>query len=397
MDAVKESVLKRIDGLEEEAIALLAELVRTNSVNPPGDTRKMVDVIVQKAKTFTENIEIVAKEEEAPNIFITLNPGGRPQLLYNGHMDTVPIGEENAWKHAPFAAEREGNLMFGRGVADMKGGLSAMMMAAKALAVEKVPLTGSLVLNFVCDEETGGDRGAKYLMENSYYSPDMVVVGEITNHNGIAIGEKGVAVYSLSTKGRTAHASTPWNGINAIEKMVRILSRLDTDVIADFKNRPSGKLPPASMNFGTIQGGVSFNVVADSCNVLIDRRTLPHESIDEVTREIQNVIDAVRKDDPDVDATLQLLGSGASFETAPDQQICTIAKQTLDELQLESEFVGYEQVSDGRFFAEKGIPTILIGPGIAGTAHTPDEQLELDQYLEAIKIYALLAINALGG
>jgi len=395
MDDSKRRVLRRIDELKDEAIELLADLVKADSVNPPGDTRKVIDVLVRKAKTFTQNYEVVASDETAPNIFIALNPGGRPQLLYNGHLDTVPIGEESSWEVAPFGAHVDGNLMYGRGVADMKGGDAAMLMAAKALELEEVPLKGSLVVNFVSDEETGSARGAQYLMENNFYSPDMVVVGEITNGNSIAIAEKGVVVYLLSTTGRTAHASTPWAGVNAIEKMVKILYRLHLRLNEAFKTRPSGSLPPATINFGTIQGGVSFNVVADACNVLIDRRILPSETVESATQEIQRIIDEVKKEDPEVEATLQVLGTGPPFETSPDQIICKLAKKTLEELNLPSEFVGYEQVSDGRVFAEKGIPTILIGPGIAQQAHTPNEHLELDQYMDAIKIYALLAINAL--
>lgn len=396
MDELKERVVKHVDKIKDEAIEFLADLVRAESVNPPGDTRKAIDVIVKKAKTFTENCEVVASDEAAPNIFVTLNPGARPQLLYNGHLDTVPIGEKDNWRVDPFGGQIEGNLMYGRGVADMKGGDAAMLMAAKVLEMEKVPLKGSLVLNFVSDEETGGARGAGYLMENNFYSPDMVVVGEITNKNGIATAEKGVVVYSLTTKGRTAHASTPWAGISAIEKMVKILYQLDMRLTEAFKTRPSGTLPPATINFGTIQGGVSFNVVADACNVLIDRRTLPGETPESATQEIQEIINEVKKGDPDVDANLSVYGSGPGFETSPDEQICQLAKRTLEELSFPSEFVGYEQVSDGRFFASKGIPTILIGPGIAQQAHTPNEHLELDQFIDAIKIYALLAINALG-
>lgn len=396
MNEIKERVIKRVDELKDEAIELLADLVKADSVNPPGDMRKVADVIVNKARTFTQNSEIIAADETVPNIFITLNPDSRPQLLYNGHMDTVPTGDKSNWKFDPFGAVIEGNLMYGRGVADMKGGVGAMLMAAKALAVESVPLKGSLVVNFVGDEEIGGARGAGYLMDSGHYSPDMVVVGEITNNNGIAIGEKGVAIFSLSTKGRTAHASTPWAGVSAIEKMVKILYRLQERLGEVFKTRDSGILPPASMNIGTIQGGVSFNVVADSCDVVIDRRTLPGETPESVTQEIQDIIDEVRREDPDIDATLQLMGSGNPFETSPDEKICRIAKKTLDEMGMNSDFVGYEQVSDGRFFADKGIPTILIGPGIARRAHTPDEHLELDQYIDAIKVYALLAMNALG-
>jgi succinyl-diaminopimelate desuccinylase len=396
MDALKTKVLKRIEGSRDEAIELLADLVKAESVNPPGDTRKTVEVIKRTAATFTENVEVVSLEETVPNVFVTLNPGARPQLLYNGHLDTVPVGNEANWEMDPLGAVIKENAMYGRGVADMKGGVAAMLMAAKAIAVEKVPLKGSLVLSFVGDEETGGMKGAGYLMEKGHYSPDMVVVGEITNDSGIAIAEKGIAVYALTTKGKTAHGSTPWVGVNAIDKMVKILHRIQTRLVPALSRRESGFLPPATMNIGTIQGGVSFNVVADACEVVIDRRTLPGETAQGVTQEIQDVIDEVKKEDPEVDVSLVPLAAAAPFETSPDETVCRLAQVTMKELGRPTDFVGYEQVCDGRFFSEKGIPTIIIGPGIAKKAHTPNENLELNQYLDAIKVYALLAMNAVG-
>jgi succinyl-diaminopimelate desuccinylase len=395
MDALKARVLQRIEGSRGEAIELLADLVKAQSVNPPGDTRAAAAVVTRMAGTFTESVEVVSCEETIPNVFVTLNPGARPQLLYNGHLDTVPVGDVSHWEVDPFGALVRENRMFGRGVADMKGGVAAMLMAAKALAVENVPLKGSLVLSFVGDEETGGTKGAGYLMENGYYAPDMVVVGEITNNSGIAIAEKGVAVYVLTTKGKTAHGSTPWFGVNAIDKMVKILCRLQTDLVPALNRRESGFLPLASMNIGTIKGGVSFNVVADTCEVVIDRRTLPVESIDAVTQEIQQIIDEVKREDPEVDASLSRLAYAPPFETRPDETLCRLAMETMEELGRPAGFVGYEQVCDGRFFSGKGIPTIMIGPGTARKAHAPNENLELDQYVDAIKVYALLAMNAL--
>jgi succinyl-diaminopimelate desuccinylase len=397
MDGLKERVLRRIEDSRDEAVELLADLVKAESVNPPGDTRQAAEVITRKAATFTENVEILSCVETIPNVHVTLNPGGRPQLLYNGHLDTVPVGDEANWEVDPLGAVIKNNMMYGRGVADMKGGVAAMLMAAKALATENVPLKGSLVLSFVGDEETGAGKGAGYLMENGHYSPDMVVVGEITNNSRIAIAEKGIIVYVLTTKGKTAHGSTPWVGVNAIDKMTKILYRLQTDLVPDLGRRASGLLPPATMNIGTIKGGVSFNVVADSCEVVIDRRTLPGETVEGTAQEIQDIIDQVKKEDPEVDASLVQLAAASPFETSPNEEICRLAQQTMKELGRPSDYVGYEQVCDGRIFSEKGIPTIIIGPGTAKKAHTPNENLELDHYVEAIKVYALLAMNAVGG
>lgn len=395
MDALKARVLSRVEATTEEAIELLADLVKAGDADAPDDTRRVMDTIIRKVETFTRSYEVISVEETAPNIFITLNRGARPQLLYNGHLDIVPAGNRQHWEVDPFAALIRGNSMYGRGVADMKGGVGAMLMATKVLQLEEVPLQGSLVTNFVSDEEKNGALGAGYLMDNGYYSPDMVVVGEITNGNRIALAEKGGVLFRLRTRGRSAHASTPWTGVNAIEKMAAILHHIATGLIPALKARPSGQLPPASMSFGTIRGGVATNVVADACDVLIDRRTLPGESVESVAREIQDAIDEAQRADPEIDASLEVVWTASAFETSPDQHICRIARRTVDELGLESDFVGYEQLSDARFFAEKGIPVIIIGPGMAQLGHSPNERLELDQYVDAIKIYALLAINAL--
>ena len=120
MSEIKKRVIKRIDTMEKEAIRLLSDLVKADSVNPPGDTRRAMDVILGKTKSFTENYDVVSSDDIAPNIFITINPGARPQLLYNGHLDTVPIGDEKQWNFDPFGAQIVDNRMYGRGVADMK-------------------------------------------------------------------------------------------------------------------------------------------------------------------------------------------------------------------------------------------------------------------------------------
>ncbi len=369
----RQRLLQRVEALREEAVEFLAEMVRAESVNPPGDTRKVSDVVLRKVKDFSDRYEVVTADDSAPNLFVTLNPGGRPQLLYNGHLDTVPVGDASRWRVDPFGAVIEGGIMYGRGVADMKGGCAAMIMASKALHQEGIPLKGSLVVNLVSDEETGGGRGAGFLMQQEYYDPDMVVVGEMTNRNRIAASEKGVVVMALTTRGKAAHGSTPHLGVNAIEKMVEVLHHLHRRLRPILHGRPSGILSPPTFNVGTIQGGVSFNVVPDSCSVLIDRRTLPGEDPDEACEEIRRLVREVEARDPELEATLEVLGSGPSFETSPDEHICRIATETLEELGMPSELVGYDQVSDGRFFAAEGIPTILIGPGTVEAAHAANE------------------------
>ncbi|MEM3004845.1 MAG: M20/M25/M40 family metallo-hydrolase, partial [Candidatus Bathyarchaeia archaeon] len=199
----------------------------------------------------------------------------------------------------------------------------------------------------------------------------------------------------ITTEGRTAHASTPWDGINAIDKMIDLLKEINDKVVAQLKLRRHPLTPPPSLNIGLITGGVKTNVVADKCEVMIDRRILPNETIEGATREIQEVIDYMKSVDPDFRASMEVTLTGSPIETSPDSEIVRVAQEVCRSRRLPGEPVGYLQASDGRFYAEKGIPTILLGPGLAELAHAPDEWISLEEVVEATKIYSLIAARVL--
>jgi succinyl-diaminopimelate desuccinylase len=215
-------------------------------------------------------------------------------------------------------------------------------------------------------------------------------VGEITA-NRIAIAEKGIVWFKITTEGRTAHASTPWDGINAINKMISLLNRIDDKVVTQLKQRKHSLTPPPSMNIGMISGGVKTNVVADNCEVTIDRRILPNETIEGAIHELQEVIEQMKIQDPEFKAKMEILLRGSPIETSPNSQIVKIAQEICRSRNIPDQPVGYLQASDGRFYAEKNIPTILLGPGLAELAHAPDEWIDLNEVVEATKIFSLLA------
>jgi acetylornithine deacetylase/succinyl-diaminopimelate desuccinylase-like protein len=132
-------------------------------------------------------------------------------------------------------------------------------------------------------------------------------------------------------------------------------------------------------------------MVADSCKVSIDRRTLPNEKAETALQEIQEVLRDLKREDPEFDAKLEVLRTGAPIDTALDSALVRYSQKACSLLGLPTEPVGYAQASDGRFFAEKGIPTVLIGPGVASQAHTVDESVDIAQVLEATGLYAFLA------
>ena len=387
---IRGRVVEIVDSLAEETLDFLAELVQTESYNPPGDTGEIIEVVKRKAHTFPVSVSCPFSDPAKPNILLSCKGEKGPQLLFNSHLDTVPPGDPSRWRDGPLSGKIFRGNLFGRGAADAKGSGAAMVMAQKALTLAGYKLSGKWIVNLVADEETGGALGARFIRDQNLVTPHFVVIGEITG-NRIATAEKGTLIMEVTTYGRSAHASTPWEGTNAISKMSTFLTRLEADQFQKFQHRRHPLTPPPSINFGTIAGGVKSNMVADICKASIDRRTLPNEDTETALKEIQGVIEALTKEDPQFKANLEVLRTGSPIDTPLNSPLVQYAQEACSLLGLPAEPVGYAQASDGRFFAERGIPTILIGPGNASQAHTIDESVNTAQVLEATRLYALLA------
>jgi len=388
------TILDHLERRRASIIGFLASLVRAESVNPPGDTRKVVDLIATRLRGASIDFQILGDEPRKPNLVARLG-AGRPELLFTSHMDTVPVGNPKAWRHPPLGAEIVGTRLHGRGAADAKASLAAMVAAMEALG-QVLPLHGTLTLTAVSDEEIGGIKGTEYLVDRGLLQPDQVVVGEITE-NRLATAEKGVLWLRLVTHGRAAHGSTPWEGSNAISAMLRVLRAIEDRIGTRLGTLSHPLTPPPSLSIGTIRGGVATNVVPDWCEATLDRRTLPSESITEAIAEVERVIADLRRSDATLQADVEVMQSGPPIETAADTLLVRTAQSVARELALSPELVGYQQASDGRFFAERGIPTMLFGPGDPTLAHTPHESVDVDEVIIAAKFYALLAFRLLTG
>lgn len=381
------ALVEQIEQRRFAIIGLLAALVRAESSNPPGDTRKVAELVAARLREVAVDFQILSEELRKPNIIARIG-SGRPELLFTSHMDTAPPGERRAWRRDPFGAEIVGSRMYGRGAADAKASLVAMLAAVEVLS-GVLPLHGTLTFTAVSDEEMGGVKGTEYLVDRGLLRPDHVVVGEIT-HNRLAVAEKGILWLRIITHGRAAHGSTPWEGSNAISQMLRVLQAIEERVGAQLQTRSHPLVPPPSLSIGTIRGGVATNMVADWCEATLDRRTLPNENIAEALAEVDRVVAALRENDPTLQVETEVIQAGPPIETPVDTPIVRVAQRVARELELSVEVVGYQQASDGRFFAEKGIPTILFGPGQPEVAHSADESIGIDEVISAAKFYALL-------
>jgi acetylornithine deacetylase/succinyl-diaminopimelate desuccinylase-like protein len=223
--------------LQAETTAVLQRLVRFNTVNPPGNERPAIEYLADYMKTAGFDTELLAAEDERPNLVATLNGGGDgPTLLYLGHVDTV-LADPSEWRHDPWSGDVADGYLWGRGALDMKSQVAAEAVAAASLARGGWrPAAGALKLVFVADEETGGDVGARWLTENH---PDKVRCdmllneggGEVFDYQGrrrygVCCAEKGIFRFKLTATGAAGHASLPRTGDNALLKLGPVLQKL---------------------------------------------------------------------------------------------------------------------------------------------------------------------------
>ena len=394
-EALVRQIHRTVDEMGEEIIDFLTQLVRARSVNPPGDTTAAAVKIREKLKEFVSPHELHSFDDQKPNIIVRAGANKGKVVCFNSHMDTVPVGDPGQWNHDPFGGDIADGNLHGRGSADAKGCAAAMVMSVRAIEKAGIELQGELDVAIVSDEETGGAVGTQWLLEEGVLEPDFAVIGEITS-NRIAIAEKGMLVFALATKGRTAHASTPWEGVSAISHMAKLMREIEAALGESFKTIRHPLTPPPSYNFGLIEGGVAINVVPDECRLTMDRRTVPGEALEEAEQEVARIIERMKESDATFQADYSILYRANSFETPRDCSLVKSIAGVCRLMGLRPEPVGYQQVSDGRFFADRGIPTVLMGPGTAELAHTPNEHVPVAAVIEAVKLYALTAIEILG-
>jgi succinyl-diaminopimelate desuccinylase len=393
LSAIERTVLEAID--EEETIAFHRGLVRIPTVNPPGDVRQAIAWCERPLRDSGFSTEIVATDDIMPNLVARFGNENGPVLGFNAHVDVVPIGERGAWRHEPFGAEIEDGRIYGRGAGDDKASVTAQVMAGVALARSGVPMIGQLIVNEVADEEVGGFKGAKFVSEQAFFTPDFMIVGEQT-FNGISLGEKGSSPTEIAVRGRTAHGALPWEGANAIEAMAEIIVALRREYWPVLATRTNPIFHPSSGSVNLFEGGVKANVVPDSARVYVDRRLVPGEQPDEVVKEIETIALAVVADMPGISVTVgEVFPGGVATRTPEDSPLVSAMLNANTRLGLPTTLGGFSMATDGRFWARQGIPTIIYGPGDPRLAHVPDEWIGIDELLQATRAYALAAVALL--
>ena len=373
----------------EAAVHLLTECVKLATVNPPGNEKLAADWLAGELSQMGLSPVVEDLGDNRANVTAILRgTGEKPALVYNGHLDVVPVGD-SPWTFAPFAGTHAAGRLYGRGTSDMKGGLMAMVMAADALKRGSVRLKGDLILCAVADEETGALGARSWVQAGGLQGVSAVVIGEPTNLD-VYIAEKGACWLEITTYGKTAHGSMPELGVNAVMHMTAALQAL-ARLSLPFQPHPLFDKP--TLNVGTIQGGQKTNVVPDRCSATIDMRTLPGMLHEDVLREVRRTLDGLREAIPSFTYDMRVIAERAAVASDPHAPVVETALSVLavrGRRQTPKATPGY--ATDASVFQPaSGAPFLILGPGIPQLAHQPDEYIEIDTYLESIEVFCALA------
>ena len=373
----------------EAAVHLLTECVKLPTVNPPGNEKVAADWLAQQlARMGLAPVVEDLGDNRANVVAVLKGTGEKSALVYNGHLDVVPVGD-TSWTYEPFSAIRINDRLYGRGTSDMKGGLVAMVMAVEALKRAGVRLKGDLIVSGVADEETGALGAKAWVQAGGLQGVGAIVIGEPSNLE-VYIAEKGACWLEITTYGKTAHGSMPDLGVNAVMHMVAALQAL-ARLSLPFQPHPLFDKP--SLSVGTIQGGHKTNVVPDRCTVTIDLRSLPGMRHEDIRQEIRRTLDGLREAIPAFTYDMRVVAERLPVASDPHAPIVASVLKLLEQRgrqETPKATPGY--ATDASVFQPaSGVPFLIFGPGIPQLAHQPDEYIDINTYLESIELYCALA------
>ena len=373
---MSDDVTHESGGGRRSALDLARTLVSTPSVNPalaPGATGE--SAIARLAAGWLEewgfDVELLEFEPGRPSVLARLERGPGRSLLLAGHLDTVGVEDMEIEPYDPVV--RDGRL-WGRGSADMKGGIAAALAAARDLAAEELP--GTLLVALTADEEEAAG-GCRHLVAQGL-SADAAIVCEPTSL-AIMPAHKGFAWIQIDFRGQAAHGSRPDRGVDAIRHAGLFLARLD-ELEARLQQRKRHPLLGfGSIHAGTIHGGTAPSVYPSRCRLTLERRTLPGEAVAGLLSDVEFLIAQLRSDVPSLDAGLEVTLHQAGSEVPPDHPLVIALSRALQEARVEPQIRGMSAWVEAAIYNAAGITAVCFGPGSIEEAHTAGESVPVEQ------------------
>jgi succinyl-diaminopimelate desuccinylase len=400
MSELADTVCVEIDAAREELVELCGALVAAPSVNPPGRTAEVADLVRDYLAAKGMAPEVVKADEEAPNVVASVTgakfpgAGGGRHVVLNAHMDTMEAGDESAWSVPVMRVTRRDGRLYGLGLGNMKGALAAMCVASAALHRHRGDWNGRLTMTAVSDEVMFGERGTVYLLrERPDLAGDFLISGEGPGFMGLAVAEKGLLWLDLEARASGGHASRAMRGHTAVMKLANLLARLDAmnDSYATLPLELAGVTGGEgnlglrlSLNAGMIAAGTVRSQVATRARAEIDIRLPPG-----ITAQMCEQM--IRKEAPEI--SVEVVKAWDANWTALDNPLVVALAGAAQAVRGERPpFVVRLPGSDARRWRDLGVPAACYGPQPTLSAGIDDYVNEQD-VVDCAKTYARAALT----
>ena len=402
---MKQRIEEALEGYQGDLVKFAQDLIKLPTQNPPGENYEAcVRVLGNKLqalgmKTRVVGVSSLPNKSFPPYLLLATYGKGPRTVYFHGHYDVVPANDRSQ-----FLPRIKDGRLYGRGAADMKGGLAAMVYAVAALKRCQIPLPGRIVLAFVPDEETGGRYGTQALFDQGLILPEEaagMLMPEPTSGT-IWNACRGAISLRVRVKGKPVHSTLQHQGINAFERMIPLaeaLLRLKSEVEArktSYSVGPEESPHSILMLGGEFRGGTNFNIVPGECAFTVDRRINPEEDLRKEKEALEAVFRSLREQGLELET--ETIQEGEPAGIPADHPVALALADSVEAVTCSKPaFALCPGLLEIRYYLQHGIPALAYGPGRISQAHGPDEYVETNDLTTCAAVYALTALELLGG
>jgi succinyl-diaminopimelate desuccinylase len=363
--------------LKDKLVNILQRLVQIPTENPPGKTEEIVNFLItdvfREEEGFHNEIVTHVKDNIKLHNLITKIGTGRKKIIFSGHFDVVPVTDSSRWDYPPFSARIIDGNLYGRGSADMKGGIVSLIGTLKSLSGKKKFLENyELIFLGTADEEAGMSGSVTLTNSGIINGAILLIIGEPTNLN-LGIAEKGLLWVRLKIYGRAAHGSMPEEGINAIEGALKIIPQLK-DCLRETNNSVLGA---SSINVSKIKGGNKINIVPDYTELEIDFRIIPEQNVGDLIHNLKKI------DIEPFEMDIEILNNLPALQSDSRHPFIKNLKKLSN-----AELIGLPYATDAAKFItlKNPVPFVIYGPGNPNNVHKINESISLEQVFVATEM-----------
>jgi len=372
-----------------DAVALTRALVAADSRNPviapggPGEGAA-ASLLAGVLAEWGFAVEMQEVAPGRPNVIARTGRRGGPALMFNGHLDVVGT---DGMVHEPFDPALRDGRIYGRGSADMKGGIAAMCAAAARAASAT---DAELVIAAVIDEENES-LGTRALVDRGIRA-DAAIVTEPTRL-AIMPAHRGFVWLEIELRGRAAHGSRYDIGVDAIRHAGLLLAELDAFEERVLVTRTHPLLGRASLHASLVQGGIGMSTYPDRCLLSIERRTVPGETVASVVDEVRDAFARVAARRPAFDASVRVITAQGPSDVSPEAAVVQSLTRAIESEGMTATIEGMSAWTDAAILNEAGIPSICFGPGDIRLAHAAEEWIPVAEIERATAVLARMALD----